>query len=191
MPRAKGASPFLEQVRSTIRARYYSIRTEEAYVHWIRRYILFPGKRHPAQLRETEVAAFLTHLAVTGRVSPSTQNQALNALVFIYRHVLEQPLGDIPAVIRAKKPPKWPVVLTLEEVGQVLERLSGVYWIIGCLQYGSGLRLLESCRLRVKDFNFARCAVYVRTTQIYTLMTQRGGHAVKSPLGAVLGGYKG
>jgi integron integrase len=157
-----GRSPFLDQLRAAVRARYYSIRTEDAYISWAKRFILFHGKRHPTEMGEVEVAAFLSHLAVELRVAPATQNQALNALVFLYRHVVQRPLGDVAGVIRAKKRERPPVVLTTEEVGRVLGHLSGVYWLIGCLQYGSGLRLLESVRLRVKDIDFAHRAVYVR-----------------------------
>lgn len=162
MSQPRNGSPLLERLRAAIRSRHYSIRTEEAYLFWARRYILFHRKRHPAGMGEREVAAFLSHLAVDGRVAPSTQNQALNALVFLYRHVLERPLGEIPRVARARKSPKLPVVLTRDEVGRVLRNLNGIHWLIACLQYGSGLRLLESVRLRVKDMDFARRAVYVR-----------------------------
>jgi integron integrase len=109
-----------------------------------------------------EVGAFLTHLAVDRKVSPSTQNQALNALVFLYDKVLERPLGEVPGVVRAAKKPRIPVVLTQDEVARVLAALSGIYWLIGCLQYGSGLRLMESVRLRVKDLDFAHRAIFVR-----------------------------
>ncbi len=155
-------SAFLERVRTVIRARYYSIRTEEAYVLWTRRFILHHGKRHPADMGEKEVAEFLTHLAVQERVSPSTQNQALNALVFVYKHVIERPLGEIHGAVRAARKPKLPVILTREEVAHVLARLQGQHWLIACLQYGSGLRLMESVRLRVKDLDFDHRAVFVR-----------------------------
>jgi integron integrase len=155
-------SAFLESIRTVIRARYYSIRTEDAYVHWVRRFILYHGKRHPIEMAETDVAAFLTHLAVEARVSLSTQNQALNALVFVYKHVLERPLGEIHGAVRAARKHKLPVVLSLEEVCQVLSRLSGLHWLIACLQYGSGMRLTESVRLRVKDLDFEHRAVIVR-----------------------------
>jgi len=155
-------SPFLRSVRESIRVRHYSIRTEEAYVQWVKRFILFHGKRHPAQMGEAEVSAFLTHLAVEGQVAAATQNQALNALVFLYRNVLDRPLGEFAGIVRAKRPPRVPVVLTLAEVSRILRALKGVYWLIACLQYGSGLRLLESVRLRVKDLDFEHRAIVVR-----------------------------
>lgn len=154
-------SPLLEKVRDAIRVRHYSIRTEHAYLTWVRRYVNFHG-RHPRKLGAAEVARFLTHLAVKGQVSASTQNQALNALVFLYDKVLNQPLGMVDGVVRVSKQPKLPVVLTPEEVAGVLRHLSGVYWLIACLQYGSGLRLLESVRLRVKDIDFPHRAIVVR-----------------------------
>jgi len=155
-------SPFLRSVRESIRVRHYSIRTEEAYVQWVKRFILFHGKRHPAQMGEAEVSAFLTHLAVEGQVAAATQNQALNALVFLYRNVLDRPLGEFAGIVRAKRPPRVPVVLTLAEVSRILRALKGLYWLIACLQYGSGLRLLESVRLRVKDLDFEHRAIVVR-----------------------------
>ena len=156
------SSPFLQQVASAIRVRHYSIRTEQSYVDWVKRFINFHGKRHPGDMGKDEVAAFLTHLAVNRNVAAATQNQALNALVFLYREVLEQPLGKIHGVIRAKKPQRLPVVLTRDEVAKILSRLNGVYWLIGCLQYGSGLRLIESIRLRVMDIDFDHRAIFVR-----------------------------
>src|SRR5215510_13559556 len=119
-------SPLLQRVREAIRARHYSIRTEEAYAFWIRRYILFHNRRHPAEMSETEVGEFLTNLATQAEVAASTQNQALNALIFLYRHILERPLGDLGNVVRAKRPQRVPVVLTVEEVGRVLRALPGV-----------------------------------------------------------------
>lgn len=143
-------SPFLEEVRAAIRVRHYSIRTEQAYLDWIRRFILFHAKRHPREMAEPEVAAFLTHLAVERRVAPATQNLALNALVFLYRYVLERPLGEIAGIVRAARPSKLPVVLSPEEIGRVPANLSGTPWLVACLQYGSGLRLMESVRRCVR-----------------------------------------
>ena len=162
MDRQTGSSPFLDSLRDAIRLRHYSIRTEQTYLDWARRFILYHDKRHPKDMGEMEVAAFLTHLAVNRNVSASTQNQALSALVFLYKAVLEKPLGDIHGVVRAKKPQKLPVVLTQKEVQALLRGLAHVHWLIACLQYGSGLRLMESIRLRVKDLDFNRRAIYVR-----------------------------
>lgn len=156
------ASPFLQRVRAAVRTLHYSIRTEEAYVQWIRRFIVFHGKRHPAEMGEAEVRAFLSHLAVECGVAASTQNQALNAIVFLYRHIVERPLGELAGVVRAKRPQRLPVVLSVEEIGRILRQLHGVYWLIGCLQYGSGLRLLESVRVRIKDLDFGHRAILVR-----------------------------
>lgn len=128
-------SPFLQQVINAIRVRHYSRRTEETYLHWIKRYIYFHHKRHPQEMAEREVAAFLTDLAVQRNVAANTQNIALNALVFMYRHVLDQPLNEIHGLVRAKKPQKLPVVLTQVEVAKILSRLNGLHWLIACLQY--------------------------------------------------------
>jgi integron integrase len=155
-------SPFLRRVCEAIRVRHYSIRTERTYLDWIRRYIQFHGKRHPQDLGASHVAEYLTYLAVERNVAASTQNQALNALNYLYKTVLEQPLGDISGVTHAKRPKRLPVVLTPHEVGEILARLKGVHWLIACLQYGSGLRLLESMRLRVKDLDFSHRAILVR-----------------------------
>lgn len=154
-------SPFLNRVREVIRTRHYSIRTEQSYVHWVKRFILFHGKRHPDELGGNEVAAFLTHLAVNRQVSPSTQNQALNALLFLYRYVLDRPLGDILNAVRAKRPERLPVILTKAEVRQLFAYLDGPHWLPACLLYGSGLRLMECLRLRVKDLDFDHRAITV------------------------------
>ncbi len=156
------SSPFLERVRAAIRVRHYSIRTEQAYLQWARRFILFHDKRHPAQLGEPEVAAFLSYLATQREVAPATQNQALNALVFLYQAVLERPLANIGGIVRAKSRERLPLVLTVEEVGRLLGQFSPRIWLVACLQYGSGLRLLESVRLRVKDIDFPHRAILVR-----------------------------
>ena len=155
-------SPFIRQLIEAIRVRHYSIRTEEAYVYWVKRFINFHNKRHPAQMCEQEVSSFLSWLAVSHNVAANTQNQALNALVFLYRHVLEQPLQEINGVTRAKKPQNLPVVLTSQEVSRLLAGLKGSYWLIGCVLYGSGLRLIESVRLRVMDLDFEHRAIFVR-----------------------------
>ncbi len=162
MQKESAKSPFLDRVREVIRTRQYSIRTEEFYTHWVKRFILFHDKRHPKELGETGVAEFLTHLAVKRQVSPATQNQALNALVFLYRHVLDRPLGDILGTVRAKRPERLPVILTRTEVRQLFAHLDGPHWLPACLLYGSGLRLMECIRLRVKDLDFDHRAITVR-----------------------------
>jgi integron integrase len=144
------------------RTRHYSIRTEDSYCDWARRFILFHGKRHPSEMGVPEINAFLSHLAVSGQVAASTQNQALNALVFLYRYVLYQDLeGDINP-IRAKAPERLPVVLTRGEVRELMAQLSGVQHLMAQILYGSGLRLLECLRLRVKDIDFAQRQIVVR-----------------------------
>lgn len=155
----------LDVVRDTIRRKHYSIRTEEAYVNWIRRFILFHGKRHPKDMGAAEVEAFLTHLATEGHVSASTQNQAFSALLFLYREVLHRELDAPVHALRAKESRHIPAVLTREEVRQVIAQLSGVYQLQARLLYGSGLRLLECLRLRVKDIDFQRRAITVRDTK--------------------------
>jgi integron integrase len=149
-------------VRAAVRARHYSLRTEEAYVGWVRRYVLFHGKRHPMEMGQPEVNAFLSDLANQARVSASTQNQALSALIFLYRHVLDKALGDVGNLIRAKRPKHLPAVLTRAEVRAILGRLSGTSRLVALLLYGSGMRLLEGLRLRVKDVDFAANAIVVR-----------------------------
>ena len=151
----------LDQVRDALRLKHYSIRTEQAYVGWIKRFILFHNKRHPKEMGAPEIAAFLTHLAVDLNVAASTQNQALCALIFLYRQVLEIDPGPVDAV-RAKKPKRLPTVLTREEVRALLAALSGTNQLIAKLLYGCGLRLIECLRLRVKDIDFAYCQIIVR-----------------------------
>ena len=140
----------LDRVREVIRVKHYSIRTELAYVQWIRRYILFHQKRHPSELGSGELSAFLSHLAVHGKASASTQNQALNAILFVYREVLKIDLPWIDDVQRAKRPQHLPVVLTRQEVKHLLAQLEGTVWLMTSLTYGGGLRLLECLRLRIK-----------------------------------------
>ena len=151
-PAAAPVKPrLLDRVRAVVRARHYSRRTEEAYVGWIRRFIFFHGKRHPAEMGGAEITAFLTALAVNGRVAASTQNQALSALLFLYRDVLEIDLPWLDGIVRAKRPQRLPVVLTRDEVRAVLRRLDGAPRLMAYLLYRAGLRLLECCRLRVQD----------------------------------------
>jgi site-specific recombinase XerD len=152
----------LERVRAALRARHFSRRTEESYVGWIRRYIVFHGKRHPVEMGAPEVTRFLTSLAVDGHVAASTQNQALSALLFLYREVLEVELPWLEGVVRARRPTRLPVVLTREEVRAVLERLEGAPRLMACLLYGAGLRVLECCRLRVQDVDFGTNQLIVR-----------------------------
>jgi integron integrase len=152
----------LDRVRDAVRTRHYSRRTEKAYVHWIKRYIFFHDKRHPAEMGAAEVGAFLTALAVRNKVAASTQNQALSALLFLYREVLGAELPWLDDVVRAKRPLRLPVVLTRDEVRAVLQRVDGVPRLMAILLYGAGLRLLECCRLRVKDIDFATNQITIR-----------------------------
>ncbi|MDX1297727.1 MAG: integron integrase [Pseudomonas sp.] len=152
----------LDQVRQQIRVRNYSIRTETVYAEWVKRYIRFHHYRHPLEMGAAEIEAFLTHLAVKRNVAGATQNQALAALLFLYKEVLKVDLPWLAGIVRAKKPKHLPVVLTRDEVSRVLAQLSGVKWMVATLLYGSGLRLLEALRLRVKDVDFSRGEVVVR-----------------------------
>ncbi|MGH8146766.1 MAG: integron integrase [Rhodanobacteraceae bacterium] len=152
----------LERVRECCRVRHYSLRTERAYIGWVRRFVLANNKRHPREMGGREVAAFLTHLATHGHVAASTQNQALSALLFLYRVVLDTQLPWLDDVIRAKRPRRVPVVLSRDEVTRVLGALDGVHWLMAGLLYGSGMRLMECLRLRVKDVDFARTEITVR-----------------------------
>ena len=152
----------LDQVRNVIRRKHYSIRTEQAYIDWIKRFIIYHGKRHPGEMAEAEVAEFLTHLARDRDVSASTQNQALSAVLFLYKEVLKHEIGWLEKVERAKKPPKLPVVLSRGEVKQIFAYLHGVPKLMAGLLYGSGLRLMECVRLRVKDVDFALAQINVR-----------------------------
>lgn len=161
-PDAVSPPKLLDQVRARIRVKHYSIRTESQYVQWIKRYIYFHGKRHPRDLGAPEVEAFLSDLAVTGGVSASTQNQALSALLFLYREVLEVQLPWLDNVTRAKPSQRLPVVLTPAEVRAVLDRMDGVYGLMARLLYGTGMRLMEGVRLRVKDVDFGRNEILIR-----------------------------
>lgn len=152
----------LDRVREALRLGHYSSRTEDAYAGWVRYFILFHGKRHPSEMAEPEVRAFLSHLATVDRVSASTQNQALGAIVFLYRHVLRRELPDLDGVARARMPETLPVVLTRAEVRAVLAALDGVPWLVAMLLYGAGLRLREALKLRIKDIDLDRRAISVR-----------------------------
>jgi integron integrase len=152
----------LDQVHEAIRRRYFSRRTEEAYVHWIKRFIYFSGRRHPAALGEVEVTAFLNHLAAERKVAASTQNQALSALLFLYKEVLGRELAWLDGLHRATRPPRLPVVLMRDEVERLLAELQGVRWLIASLLYGAGLRVMECLRLRVKDVDLGYRQILVR-----------------------------
>lgn len=161
-PLAPQRPKLLDRVREAIRSRHYSRRTEEAYIGWIKRYIFFRGKRHPMEMGAEEVTRFLSSLALDGRAAASTQNQALSALLFLYRAVLQQDLPWLEGVVRAKRPIRLPVVLTREEVQAVLAHLRGTPRLMGTLLYGAGLRLLECAQLRVKDVDFSVNPILVR-----------------------------
>ena len=152
----------LDQVRDRIRVKHYSLRTQDSYLHWIRRFIFFHGKKHPRDMGGPQVEAFLSHLATAGRVASSTQNQALSALLFLYREVLQIDLPWMDGVVRAKRPKHLPVVLTESEIRALLAHLEGTRWLVVSLLYSSGARLLEGLRLRVKDVDFERHEITVR-----------------------------
>ncbi|WP_119157957.1 integron integrase [Caldimonas tepidiphila] len=162
-PTPSAAPPrLLDRVRQEIRLRHYSLRTEQAYVDWVRRFVLFHDKRHPRDMGVVEVEAFLSYLAVERRVSASTQNQAKSALLFLYKAVLEQDLPWLGEIVQAKKGRRLPVVLTQREVRDLLQQLNGTMWLVCSLLYGTGMRLLEGLRLRVKDVEFERREIVVR-----------------------------
>lgn len=158
----KSQPKLLDQIRNRLRIKHYSFSTEKLYVHWAKRFILFHGKRHPAEMGAAEVEAFLTHLAVQANVSASTQNQALSALLFLYKEVLMIELPWLDDVVRAKRPQRLPVVLSRSEVREVLLRMKGLYALMATLLYGTGMRLMECVRLRVKDVDFERNEIIVR-----------------------------
>ena len=159
------APKLLDRVRWHLRVKRYSIRTEQAYLDWIRRYILFHKKRHPAEMGEDQIAEFLSHLAIDQHVAASTQNQAFSALLFLYQQVLEKKLDFITGVERVRRPPKLPVVFTRSEVRAVIAHLEGDYRVMGELLYGAGLRLMELLRLRVKDIDFGYNQIIVRESK--------------------------
>jgi integron integrase len=160
---ASGSEPkLLDRVREAVRLRHYSRRTEEACATWIRRFIVFHGKRHPSQMGGDEISRYLTHLAVGQKVSASTQNQALSALLFMYRHVLRLDPGAVDHVPHAHSPLRVPVVLSVDEVRVVINQLTGIPRLVVALLYGAGLRLQESLELRIKDLDFDRHQIVVR-----------------------------
>ncbi len=153
----------LDQVRDVTRRKHYSIRTESTYCDWIRRYILFHGKKHPKDMGAVEIERFLTHLAVHGKVAASTQNQALCAIVFLYKHVLNMEIKGKISAERAKRPQRLPVVLSRLEIDRLIHQMEGMYWLMAGLLYGSGMRLMECLRLRVKDVDFNQRYIVVRS----------------------------
>ena len=157
-----GKPKLLDRVRHALRVRHLARSTEKTYVYWTRRFILHHHKRHPLDMGKQEVEAFLTHLAVDRHVSASTQNQALSALLFLYREVLERDFGWLDHVVRAKRPKRIPAVFTHAQSIAILDRLRGVHWLVSKLLYGSGLRGIEALRLRVKDLDFDRLQITIR-----------------------------
>lgn len=157
-----GKASLMEVVRSRIRAKHYSLRTEQAYLGWIRQFILANGRRHPRQLGGAEVEAFLTRLATERNVAASTQNQALSALLFLYREVLRVDLPWMASILRAKRPRRLPTVLSVDEARKLLSMMDGRTWLMASLLYGTGMRLMECLRLRVKDVDFARNEILIR-----------------------------
>lgn len=184
-----GKPRLLDQVRERIRLKHYSIRTERVYCEWVRRFIRFHQYRHPLEMGAPEVEAFLSDLAVRGNVSASTQNQALAALLFLYKEVLAVDLPWLGEIIRAKKPARLPVVLSTAEVQAILGRLEGELWLAASLLYGSGMRLLEALRLRVKDVDFTRREIVIRDGKGFkdrvTLLPARLYEPLKSQLARV------
>jgi integrase len=164
----------LNQLRDLIRTKHLSIRTEKTYVQWAKRFILYHNKTHPSRMGTDHINQYLTFLAVKKRVAASTQNQALNALVFMYKHLLNQNITDIGDFVRAKRSQKIPIVLTKDEVEELFKHLTGVYKLISGLLYGSGLRIMECMRLRIKDVDFKYKCITVRDG--------KGQKDVKSPL---------
>jgi integron integrase len=180
----------LDQVRDKLRVKHYSIRTEHTYVDWIKRFILFHGKRHPKDLGARDIEVFLTHLAVAGKVAASTQNLAKSSILFLYREVLEIQLPWLENVTQAKAPKRLPVVLTVSEVQSVLSHLSGTHALIASLLYGGGMRLMEAVRLRVKDVDFARHEILVREGKGFKDRVTMLPEAVVAPLKAHLAKVK-
>ena len=185
----------MTQVRHAVRTRHLSASTEKQYAHWVRRYVRFHGLRHPLELGEDDVRAFLSHLAVDGHVSASTQNQALAALKFLYDTVLGRPLGWVEHVVRAKGAKRVPEVLTADEVGRVLRELDGVPWLVAMLLYGSGLRLMEALRLRVHHVDLATGHLLVRAGKgekdRYTMLARDAREPLARHLAAVRAQWEG
>jgi integron integrase len=182
MPKPK----LLDQIRSVIRFKHFSIRTEDTYIHWIKRFILFHNKRHPLEMSEQEIRQFLSHLAANENVAASTQNVALSAILFLYRDVLKKELPFITDIEWSKRPAKLPLVFTREEVRAILSRLTGINYLMGSLLYGSGLRLIECLRLRVKDLDFQYHQITVREGKGGKDRITMLPHSLKDPLQAHL-----
>lgn len=172
----------LDRVREAIRTRHYSRRTEEAYIGWIRRFVLFHDRRHPADMGKAEIEGFLSHLAIQGMVSASTQNQALSALLFLYREVLNHEVGWLDNLVRARRPRRYPVVLTRQEVQKGLTHINGSKWIMAVLLYGAGLRLMECLQLRVHDVDLEANQVIVRDGKGFKDRVTMLPGVVKGPL---------
>jgi len=172
----------LDRLRGALRSRHYSHGTEQCYCHWVKRFIFFHNVRPPAEMGEPEVNAFLTSLAMKGKVSASTQNQALSALLFLDRYVLDRPLGQLGEVVRARNPHRLPVVLTRQEVRAVLNRLEGDKWLMASLMWGAGLRLAECLRLRVQDVDLEANQIFVRDGTGFRERRTMLPEAVRGPL---------
>jgi integron integrase len=179
-----------QQVAEVMRFHHYSIRTEEMYWHWIRRFIFFHGKKHPQDLGEAEVSEFLSHLAQNDLVAAATQNQALNALVFLYRQVIRVPLGQISEYARVQRPPRLPVVLSSDEVSRLLGAIDESHRLAVRILYGTGMRLLELLRLRVKDVDFERAQILVRDGKGYKDRMAIFPESIRDPLKAHLSNVK-
>ncbi|MGI9039463.1 MAG: integron integrase [Gemmatimonadota bacterium] len=180
------ATSLLEQLRTEIRRRNYSRRTEQAYTGWVKRYVRFHGLRHPREMGRDELVAFLSHLATQRRVSPSTQNQAASAILFLYRCVLRIPIEEPEAFARAKRPRRLPVVLTPPEAARIIDRLEGDPRTVALLLYGSGLRLLEALSLRVKDLDFDRGEILVRDAKGHRDRVTMLPRVARAPIEALL-----
>jgi integron integrase len=176
----------LDQVRRRIRLKGYSIRTERAYVSWIKRFIIFNNKRHPNDMGKAEIEDFLSHLALKRNVSPSTQNQAFNSIIFLYNHVIEKELPDTINAFRAKRPVKLPVVLSREETMRVIDVMTGIHQVMAIVMYGSGLRVMECVRLRVKDIDFEMDQIVVRNGKCNVDRITVFPEKVKAPLKSIL-----
>jgi integron integrase len=186
-PGAAGPPRLLDQVRQAIRVRHLARNTERVYVHWVKRFVLFHACRHPRDMAEPEVMAFLTGLAVRDHVAASTQNQALSALLFLYEHVLGRPLARMEGIVYARRPKRLPAVLTADEVRLVLDGLEGRTWLVGMLLYGAGLRLMEALRLRVKDVDLERGELMIRDAKGSKDRRTMLPECLRSDLGRLLG----